>query len=118
MNTVFKFYYQAWVMLGCASAYGVWWLLDRLERPASRLLVLARGGIVDRSGNGLSSDGNPQPGLPILKDLLTWMESSGVARNNPDDWAAIQWLDAECTRGYPCRECASHPGSAGWIIHL
>ncbi len=22
MNTVFKFYYQAWVMLGCASAYG------------------------------------------------------------------------------------------------
>jgi uncharacterized membrane protein len=40
MNTVFKFYYQAWVMLGCASAYAVWWLLDRLERPASRVLFI------------------------------------------------------------------------------
>ena len=40
MNTVFKFYYQAWVMLGCASAYGVWWLLDHLERPALRVLFV------------------------------------------------------------------------------
>ncbi|HEX9091653.1 MAG TPA: DUF2298 domain-containing protein, partial [Anaerolineales bacterium] len=38
MNTLFKFYYQAWVMMGCASAYGVWWLFDRLKRPGSRVI--------------------------------------------------------------------------------
>ena len=32
MNTVFKFYYQAWVLLGIAAAYGVGRLLERLRR--------------------------------------------------------------------------------------
>ena len=27
MNTIFKFYYQGWVMMACASAYGAWWVL-------------------------------------------------------------------------------------------
>ena len=53
MNTVFKFYYQAWVMLGCASAYAVWWLLDRLEKPAVRVLFVTGATSFHRSGPGL-----------------------------------------------------------------
>lgn len=36
INTIFKFYYQAWVVLGLASAYGAYTLLSdvRLVRPA------------------------------------------------------------------------------------
>ena len=52
MNTVFKFYYQGWAMLGLASAYGLWWLsypakeiLGGIPRfvllPISALLILA-----------------------------------------------------------------------------
>jgi YYY domain-containing protein len=34
INTVFKFYYQAWIVLAIAGAYGVYVLLHAVERPA------------------------------------------------------------------------------------
>lgn len=100
MNTVFKFYYQAWVMLGCACAYGIWWLLDRLERPASRLLFLL--GAVLLIGLGLVY---PVLAIPSraadFKGPPDLDGASVVARNNPDDWAAIQWLDAHALDSLP-----------------
>jgi len=100
MNTVFKFYYQAWVMLGCASAYGVWWLLDRLERPASRFLFIL--GAVLLIGLGLVY---PIMAIPSRAAGFTGPAnldgSSALANSNPDDWAAIQWLDANAQQGVP-----------------
>jgi YYY domain-containing protein len=100
MNTVFKFYYQAWVMLGCASAYAVWWLLDRLERPASRFLFIL--GAVLVIGLGLVY---PIMAIPSRAAGFTGPAnldgSSAVANSNPDDWAAIQWLDANAQEGVP-----------------
>ena len=100
MNTVFKFYYQAWVMLGCASAYAVWWLLDRLERPASRFLFIL--GAVLLIGLGLVY---PIMAIPSRAAGFTGPAnldgSSTVANSNPDDWAAIQWLDANAQQGVP-----------------
>ncbi len=100
MNTVFKFYYQAWVMLGCASAYGVWWLLDRLEKPAIRLLFVL--GATLFIGLGLvytvmaiptrAADFNGPANLD---------GASTIANTYPDDWAAIQWLDANAETGMP-----------------
>ncbi len=100
MNTVFKFYYQAWVMLGCASAYGFWWLLDRLEKPASRILFLL--GAVILIGLGLVY---PVMAIPSraadFKGPANLDGASSIAMNNPDDWAAIQWLDANAGQGIP-----------------
>ena len=100
MNTVFKFYYQAWVMLGCASAYAVWWLLDRLERPASRILFIL--GAVLVIGLGLVY---PVMAIPSRAAGFTGPAnldgSSAVAASNPDDWAAIQWLDANAQQAVP-----------------
>jgi len=100
MNTVFKFYYQAWVMLGCASAYGIWWLLDQLERPASRWLFSL--GAILFIGLGLVY---PVMAIPSraadFKGPANLDGSSSIARNNPDDWAAIQWLDANAEQGVP-----------------
>jgi YYY domain-containing protein len=100
MNTVFKFYYQAWVMLGGASAYAVWWLLDRLERPASRLLFILVA--VFLIGLGMVY---PLMAIPSraadFKGPANLDGSSAIARDNPDDWAAIQWLDKNALEGIP-----------------
>jgi YYY domain-containing protein len=98
MNTVFKFYYQAWVMLGCASAYGVWWVLDRLERPASRLLFSLGTVIVIGLGMIYPIMAIPSRAADFTKSA-NLDGTSTIANNNPDDWAAVQWLDANALRG-------------------
>lgn len=47
MNSVFKFYYQAWTLLAVAGAYGVFSLLsDPVERALRTLARAAAGGLV------------------------------------------------------------------------
>jgi uncharacterized membrane protein len=100
MNTVFKFYYQAWVMLGLAGGYGTWWVLDHLKKPAGRLLFTA--GAVFFIALGLVYPLMAYPSRaggfmgPANLD-----GSSSIAQANPDDWAAIQWLDANAAQGLP-----------------
>ena len=43
LNTVFKFYYQAWLLLGVAGAVGAWWLYSELKNEAAPSLQLLRG---------------------------------------------------------------------------
>jgi YYY domain-containing protein len=100
MNTVFKFYYQAWVMLGCASAYGVWWLLDRLAKPAIRILFVT--GATLFIGLGLVYTVMAIPSRAAgFSGTANLDGASIIAMNNPDDWAAIQWLDNNAEQGIP-----------------
>ena len=43
LNTVFKFYYQAWLLLGVSGAAGAWWLYEELKANAAPSLRLYRG---------------------------------------------------------------------------
>ena len=91
MNTIFKFYYQAWVMLACAGAFALWWLVDRLVRPLGRTLFLVGAIILVAAGMiypvmAIPTRAGEFRGQPNLDG------SSGVAQSHPDDWAAIQWL--------------------------
>ena len=98
MNTVFKFYYQAWVMLGCASAYGIWWLLDRLKKSAIRVLFVS--GSVLFIGLGLVYTLMAIPSRAgVFTDTANLDGASSFAQDNPDDWAAIQWLNANAAQG-------------------
>jgi uncharacterized membrane protein len=100
MNTVFKYYYQAWVMLGCASAYGVWWLLDHLDKSAIRVLFMS--GAVLTIGLGLVYTVMAIPSRAgDFAGSANLDGASSVAANNPDDWASIQWLDANAEAGLP-----------------
>ncbi len=94
MNTVFKFYYQGWMMLGIAGAYGLWWLLGSRTRPLGSLsrgfftvgaALLIVAGLV----YPLMSYYSRADGFHSTPDLNG---ASSVAHDNPDDWAAIQWL--------------------------
>ena len=94
MNTVFKFYYQGWILLGLGSAYGLWWLLQE-GRP-----VLSRyGRLLFLSGTILVLAGALV--YPVMAfysraaGFRTEPNLDGTAtlrRNNPDDFAAIDWL--------------------------
>ena len=97
MNTVFKFYYQGWILLGIGSAYGVWWLLHE-GRPilgrfgswlfVSGTIVLVAGGLVYTVMAFDSRAANFQSEASIDG-------TATLRRNNPDDFAAIDWLHSQ-----------------------
>jgi uncharacterized membrane protein len=100
MNTVFKFYYQAWVMLGIASAYAIWWILDRLEKQAGRVLFTLGATLFITLGLVYTLMAIPSRASG-LAGPANMDGASGVAQANPDDWAAIQWLNTHAEEGFP-----------------
>lgn len=133
MNTVFKFYYQGWIMLGCASAYGIWWLLNpgviatgRIARNVFLLgcsLLVAAGMVYP-----LLASYSRVAGFQSEPDLDG---TAHLANNNPDDWAAIDWLRVNVqgtavileapgkSYDYEGRVSAfsGHPAVLGWALH-
>ena len=97
LNTVFKLYYQAWLLLAVGGSFGVYWLARELWSPASENLwprrawaaavvaVLAAallypiGATLSRT-NGLSAETRTLDGLAYAR------------REVADDFAALRWL--------------------------
>lgn len=108
MNTVFKFYFQAWALLSIVGGAGVYFVLDSLRPswkmlPSSRLtytvssvlwslallVFLLMGAVypltaVSQRYQGLTRD--------TSLDGLDYMSSS-----DPSDYAAIRWINANIT---------------------
>jgi YYY domain-containing protein len=106
-NTIFKFYFQAWVLMGIASAFAVYWLARR--RSALRVafqagfwalfvlgLVYPVLGNVRRAG-----DFEPEPTLD---------GTAYLAAREPGDYDAITWLN-ENVEGAPV--ILEAPGTGG-----
>jgi len=90
MNTVFKFYFQAWVLLALTSAFAVYYVSSRLRgvwgvmwQVGMILLVVA--GLAYPTFAIFNKTNNFQ-NHPTL-DGIAW-----IADYQPGDYAAIQWL--------------------------
>jgi YYY domain-containing protein len=93
MNTIFKFYYQAWALWSVASAFAAYYLiagaqLQRMVRGVATaivVMVVALGLFYPAMAIPTMTAGSQEPTLDAL-------EFTG--RFAPDDYAAAQWLIA------------------------
>jgi YYY domain-containing protein len=99
MNTVFKFYYQGWVLLSLSGAYGAWYLVRGL-RDGGRAMAIVRAlwlvVCVLLVAAGLSytaaatvSKANGFGGTPTLNG------TAYVTQQRPLQYGVIEWLRAE-----------------------
>ena len=107
MNTVFKFYFQAWALLSIVGGVGVYFVLDSL-RPSLRLPSVRRTYTVSRllwsaallvfllmgAVYPLTAVAQRYSGFTrdTSLDGLDYMQST-----DPSDYAAIRWLNANIT---------------------
>ena len=91
MNTVFKFYYQAWLLMGVASAYALYYIQTR---GGALLKIIGIGSVLALTAIGLLY---PAFAIPSkagnFKGDPTLDGSAFIQRYNPDEYAVIQWLD-------------------------
>ena len=92
INTIFKFYYQAWIVLSLAAAYGVILLFRNLRGAANVafnvivVLVLVVG-LTYPALSVFNKTNNFKPPFGYTLD-----DFDRVQRENPDEAAAIAWL--------------------------
>lgn len=97
MNTIFKFYFQAWVLLALASAFAVYFVsknlrgIPALAWQASMALLVAAGMVYPLLA--IPNKANYFQDEPTLNGIQ-W-----VAQHRPGDYAAIQWLRANAPDG-------------------
>jgi len=114
MNTIFKFYFQAWVLMAIASAFAVYWLSHRGEgqkraEKAVRALLLVGFWVLFAMGMVYPVLGN----IRRAEDFASTPRLDGtayLAESQPDDYAAVAWLNAQVD-GAPV--ILERPGTGG-----
>ena len=106
LNTIFKFYYQAWVMFGVSALYGIGYLWLAWRGSSRVVPVIATTGYavallvailfpffaVNSRASEYRGPATAEERLPATLDGLAQME-----RFSPGDYAAVQWLRDNAT---------------------
>jgi YYY domain-containing protein len=116
MNTIFKFYFQAWIVIAIASAFAVYWLSrhregqPRAERVlrgaflAGFWLLFVLGMFYPVLGN-ISRAGN-------FAHPPTLDGTAYLAESQPDDYQATAWLNQQVTGAPVILEAPGRGGSS------
>ncbi len=97
LNTIFKFYYQIWILLGIAAIYGLAFLFDRFRRIGTITIALY-GALLAISllfpvfasrSRAIEYRGPPtaENRLPATLDGLDYLK-----QREPDEYDAVMWL--------------------------
>ena len=103
INTIFKFYYQAWIVLSLAAAYGIIVLLRPLDYGSQTAIdppLRTRGVAFSILFALVLIVGLTYPVLSIINKTNSFQPATGytlddfdrVQRENPEEAAAIRWL--------------------------
>jgi len=134
MNTVFKFYYQAWALLGIAAAYGVYRarLVVRQLYTRAAGLGVAGPALIATAGAAVYTffalQGTVANGPQESLDGQAWLQAQ-----QPGDYGAMQWLQRRTSASSVVLEASTagaydfkygrisaftgHPTVLGWAGH-
>ncbi len=97
MNTIFKFYFQGWVLMALAAAFGTWWTLRSLRSiPAAAFsaglgLLLAAGLVYPVMGIRARTESfSREPSLDASGTVSGRYPNTWASI--PDDYTAIEWM--------------------------
>jgi YYY domain-containing protein len=94
MNTIFKFYFQAWILWGIVAAYASVELFSRLKGFKSALfLIVMSTTIIAGLAYPVVMLGNKTNNFKPV--VFTLDGNDYLARNNADDYAAMQWFSQQ-----------------------
>ena len=145
MNTIFKFWLQAWALLSVSAAAALVWLLPELRKwlPGWRnfyqtgvLVLLAGAALYTISATTDKVMDRMSPFTPLTLDSITYMRYSqypdfGVTMDLSHDFQAIRWMqdhvkdspvivEANCPEYRWCTRFTIYtglPGVVGWNWH-
>lgn len=97
MNTVFKFYYQAWALWSVVAAFGAYYLLSSVRRASTLTRTVCVAVVVVLVGLGsfypfmaIRAEINPDT-APNLDAM------AAIAPFAPDEYAAVNWFNQNVT---------------------